>query len=159
MGVIEIDIDQYLSSMKFASEVIKTNLDYYKKRNQSNFVKIHEDIAIGKMAEFAVFNLLSSKKRSSTEPDLSVYSKKSFDADLMCDGNKIHVKSCRKGSLSWVFEKKDPLVTSPDSNDYIALCQYLGGTSFNVFSIIKANDAEFDCPLKKELTSKVCIYG
>lgn len=125
----KIDIKEYLRCVKFAYESIETNIDLYPKRNQNNVNKILNDIIIGKLGEFAVYNLLKEKSFNLNEPDLLVYDAehKSFDADLFVNKSKIHVKTQtreqgEKYGISWCFQPNDKLTTNPDEDDYIFLC-------------------------------------
>lgn len=160
MNNLEVTIAQNVDSLKFASNVISSNLEAYQKRGQVNIKKIFDDIYNGKICEFAVFNFLMLKGKGCTPPDLKIYDKmdKSFDCDLMSREKRIHVKSCRSNSDSWVFEKNDPLVTNPTDNDYIFLCK-TDKNKVNIIKILKAKDAEYKNPILKHLTTKVCIYN
>jgi hypothetical protein len=111
---------------EFAENCFPTNRIQYTKRNQTNPEKIKKDIRIGKMGEFAVYNLMLEKKvKNITKPDLKIYYEhnKSFDSDLKCDNYNLHVKSqCLESAsrfgISWTFQKKDPIVIRPSIYDY-----------------------------------------
>lgn len=126
-----ISIEEYLEILQFSKDVIKTNLEKYKKRNQFNPVKIFNDIVTGKVAEYAVYNYFKIKNRECSKPDIKIYeaAKKSFDADLLVEEKiKIHIKSqtieqANKYSLSWTFQAEDSLVKTPTTDDYIVLCR------------------------------------
>jgi hypothetical protein len=158
LDCIEINIDQYLEAQSFTVNVIKTNLEHYASRNQKNFFKIYNDILLGKIAEYAVYNYLKSKGGNVSEVDTQIYASKSFDCDLKCDGMNIHIKSCREDGDSWVFQKSDPLVKNPTEKDYIFCCRYKGN-KVEIVKIIKGLDAKYLNPRLKNLTSKVCIYN
>lgn len=145
----------FLIANQFAKDVINSNYDMYSKRNQEDFIKIYNDIVLGKLCELEV-----SEELGTSYPDLKVYAKgdKTFDADLTMGEFKIHVKSCRKGSVfgeSWVFQEEDRLVTEPSKNDVLALC--IIDHKQVEFYTIKAKDAVYRDPIKKSLTKKV-IY-
>lgn len=150
-----LPIQEYLLSVQFAKDCINSNLDKYHRRKQSDPIKIYNDILIGKVAEFFVFLNVSG----CSYPDLKVYASadKSFDADLVKDKYKIHVKSCRKDSAfehSWVFQPEDDLVANPSRYDVLALCIVDGG---NVECMtIPAKEVEYKDPVKN-LNKKV-IY-
>lgn len=150
-----IDNSEYLLCVQFAKDVINSNMDAYANRNQADFIKVFNDLVIGKVCEFVVYNELGT-----SYPDLKVYAKKdkSFDADLTLDDYKIHVKSCRKKSIfgeSWVFQEEDELVTKPSSKDVLALCVI---DEIQVeFYTIPAKKAVYKEPVKKNLRKKV-IY-
>ncbi len=130
---ITITTEQYKKAYNFANSSVKTNEDEYAKRNQKNVSKITSDILTGKIAEYAVYNLLVSKGKACSEPDIAIYDRysKSFDADLYSDGKKVHVKaqtveSSKSFGSSWSFQKQDILTFNPSSDDYICLCQVNG---------------------------------
>lgn len=109
---------------EFAQKCMVTNLSAYKRRNQSNPDKIIQQIVTGKVAEFAVAELLGYG-----EPDLQIYSArdKTYGADICGDGKDVHVKSQEKDSAarygeSWLFSIGDSLITKPKENDWLALC-------------------------------------
>ena len=113
------------------------------------------DIVLGKLCEIEV-----SEELGTSYPDLKVYASKdkSFDADLRMGKYKIHVKSCRKGSVfgeSWVFQEQDDLVNNPTKEDILALC--IISEQDVEFYTIKAKDAIYRDPIKKTLKKKV-IY-
>lgn len=145
----------------FSEYSVNSSLDQYKKRNQNNKDKIISDIYYGKIAEFMVYNFLSSKSKKLNSPDLNIYSKykKSFDADLVVDGINIHVKSHKVNSnfpVSWLFQKSDPLVRSINK-DLLALVVLDKDSSYMYMH--KSSDIEFDEPMKDSLKfSKVCVY-
>lgn len=108
----------------FAENCYQTNKDEYERRNQTKKEKIISDIWIGKMCEYAVFNYLYAAGKKPTPPDIVIYPPKSktFDEDINCSGNLIHVKSCMKVDNydpSWLFQPNDPLTIRPRDNDYI----------------------------------------
>jgi hypothetical protein len=111
---------------EFAEKCSPTNKIQYTKRNQTNPEKIKKDIRIGKMGEFAVYHIMLEKKINDiTQPDLNIYLKthKSFDSDLKCNNYNLHVKSqCLESAsrfgISWMFQKEDPIVTTPSVYDY-----------------------------------------
>lgn len=124
----KVDIKDYLRCVQFAHDSILTNLNTYAKRNQTNIHKIVNDIIVGKVGEFAVYQHLSTTGVVN-EPDLTVYSenKKTFDADLTTSGFNIHVKSQSRiqseaYGTSWSFHPTDNLIKNPKPNDVIFLC-------------------------------------
>ena len=60
----------------FSNEVYQTNKDIYAQRNQNNESKVKNDIYIGKLAEFAVYNYLLSKGKIVSAPDIMIYESK-----------------------------------------------------------------------------------
>jgi len=152
-----LNLSNYITSQRFAQDVIYSNIEKYEERNQSNLIKIIDDITIGKYCEFVVYEELGT-----SYPDVAVYSKKnkSFDADLIKDDFKIHVKACKQGlSLqpSWVFQPEDKLTTTPDKNDVIAFCLFdRGNVEFKMYKASKLLSL-YRPPIKKNLKKKV-IY-
>ena len=146
----------------FARYSIDTNIDLHVARGQSDLNAIHKQMYSGKVAEFAVCRYLVSKGKEPSQPDLNIYDieNKSYDADLICGDTKIHVKShivSDKYAVSWVFQKRDNLITEPSSNDFLALVVFDKKGSY--FYLVKASDVTYKAPLKEELrNNKVCIY-
>jgi len=146
-------------SLLFAHNCANTNLSEYAKRNQENVKKIVQDICNGKIAELLVHRYLVEKGKACTPPDFVIYPAhaKSFDADLVCDGINIHVKSCipsDKWGNSWCFQPNDSLVKSPDTNDWLALV-VLGADPY--FRLVSAKGVKYGVPRKRGL-NKAVIY-
>jgi hypothetical protein len=152
----------------FAEKCVITNIDEYKKRNQSDIDKIKNDIQIGKMAEFAVYYiLLNAGKNNITLPDLNIYnkSKKSFDADLINENKKIHIKSQTKESAdafgeSWLFQKVDPIVINASDDDHFIGTKVDFKTGKIEITLSKpVTKLVFSKPkLQKLQGTKVCVY-
>ena len=153
---------QVRQSKLFAESSADTSLDEYEKRGQADKHKITKDIYSGKIAEFMVFKWLKEKGKDLLPPDLQIYEagQKSFDADLISDSTKIHVKSHTINEnypISWLFQKKDSLVTAPTENDFIALVVLSKEGCYMYLQ--KAKEVVFKEPLKESLKeSKVCVY-
>jgi len=152
----KVKFEHYLLCVQFAKDVINSNLDALIRRGQSNEMKIYEDILLGKMCEFLVFQELED----CTHPDLTVVSShaKSYDADLKARGFNIHVKSCRRDNKikSWVFQPNDPLVLKPGKKDLLALC--IISNDGNVeFELVRPKNVVYKPPLNPNLNKKV-IY-
>lgn len=115
---------------KFAEDRITISSNLYKWRGEQSQNKMVEDIIVGTLGEYAVQNYLSKELgRPCTRPDLKIYDKrnKSYSADLTSGDLKIHVKSqscksVKRYGLSWLFQRKDKLVSEPKDNEYIAFC-------------------------------------
>ncbi len=127
--MIQLTIEDLKMCNDFADLVFSTNQDMYRRRNQSNPVKIKNQINIGKLCELAVHRFLAG----SSEPDFGIYkkSKKSFDADLTYKGFKLHVKgqdsiAAASYGTSWVFTYSssggslDPLLVKQTEEDLVA---------------------------------------
>jgi hypothetical protein len=146
----------------FSKFSVFSSLDEYKKRNQLDKEKIINDIYNGKIAEFMVYNFLISRQKKSNSPDLNIYGKydKSYDADLVTNSANIHVKSHNvNGSfpVSWVFQKRDPLLASKKENDYLALV--VMNKDVNYMYLKNVSEVEFKEPVKESLRdTKSCVY-
>jgi hypothetical protein len=109
-----------------------------------------------------VYNFLISKKKKLDSPDLNIYEgyRKSYDADLSVGDVDIHVKSHKVNNsfpVSWVFQKKDPLLSQTKDSDFIALVVMENG--FNYMYLRKVSEVEFREPQKKSLRdTKACVY-
>ena len=151
MSVIELSLEEIMKCRKFALNVVETNLEKYKQRNQFNKKKIIKDIYVGKKAEIAAWKYLSNSGLNVNEPDFEIYGakRKSFDADIKDNDNdcNYHVKSMTKESadtwgLSWSFQIEDPLVHSPEDKDKIILCEVLDKFRVDVKIVIEATVAQ-----------------
>ena len=117
--------------MQFAKERMGGSKDLYTYRGEKNLTKMEEDIVIGTLGEYAVYNYLKSLGYKCSRPDLKIYGKKrkSFDADLRvyregfkADVVNVHVKSQSMKSVkrygqSWLFQRSDSLVANPEKSD------------------------------------------
>lgn len=96
---------------KFAEDCYPTHKNHYAKRNQFNKDKIIEQISLGKLCEFATYQVLSDKYPDLSLPDTAVYtgSKKSFDFDMKANNLNLHIKGQLQSSAklygqSWIFQ-------------------------------------------------------
>ena len=154
----EFNLDLYRKSTNFALDVVKSNIECYEKRNQSNIVKLIQDITVGKYCEFIVAEVLQTDP-----PDVEVYgkNKKSFDADLKKGKYNLHVKSCIETMMlqpSWVFQPEDKLTTEPKDNDVIVLCTLTNNIVKFTTHKAKSLLSLYRPPRKAHLKKKV-IYG
>jgi hypothetical protein len=146
----------------FSNFSVFSSLSEYKKRNQFDKDKIVNDIYNGKKAEFMVYNFLVSKNKQTTSPDLNIYEKhnKSYSPDLLLKNANIHVKSHVVNSnypVSWVFQKKDPLIFDLKNNNFLALVVI--NEENNYMYLKKITEVKFEPPFKKSLEqTKVCVY-
>lgn len=134
MSIVALSQNQKDICKNFASSVVSTNIDAYRRRNQTDVTKIIDDIYVGKLGEFAAYNFLKHGRRELAAPDVEIYGarKKSFAADLVTTTHKYHVKTMKRESaerygLSWSFQIQDPLVKNPAINDVLALCEEING--------------------------------
>lgn len=98
---------------QFAKDSVSTSADKYARRNQTNVIKIMDDIRNGKLAEESVYQKISEIYPNISKPDFNIYDKKqkSWDPDLK-DSNipiRVAVKSQEIKSeiaygRSWVFQ-------------------------------------------------------
>lgn len=166
MVVINLNQQERMKCLTFAEKCVDSNIDAYHKRGQKNREKIINDIYQGKTCELALSLYLTKIGFPQHEPDFEIYekSKKSFSADLSVGDFKIHVKSqnaeqAEKYGMSWVFEKKDKLITKPKEEDFIALV-LVKSDAIELKKIIKAQSL-VDCykpPKIKWLDTKACLY-
>jgi len=118
---------------EFAHKRVKGSSALYSSRGEKNLSKMEEDIIIGTLGEYAVQYYCKTIGLKCTRPDLKIYEnrRKSFDADLTSVVRdkeiKLHVKSqstnsIKRYGLSWLFQKSDSLVKSPDDEDMMVFC-------------------------------------
>lgn len=155
---------QMNSCVEFAVSSVESSKDHYASRNQFDVDKIKNDIYLGKVAEYAVYNHYYQNFGKISKPDVKVYrgKDKSYDADLKTKKSLVHVKSYFSKSSyppSWVFQKSDPLVHSPKENDVIILC-IVDETGKGKGYVGDATTLqEYYKPLRKaSLDSKTAIY-
>ena len=148
---------------KFAEQSAASSMDEYARRNQHSIDKIKLDIFRGKVAEFQVWQHLVDRARDVSAPDVAIYDKyhKTFDADLVCNGQNLHVKSHMRNPrfpVSWVFQKRDKLTYAPSDNDWLCLVTLDADFSGTLY-IRHAKEVTFEQPKKESLrASKVCVY-
>jgi len=153
--LITISDEQYEKCLQFSNKVVKTNSDCYARRNQTDLEKIVDDILVGKLAEVASEKILSARGIEHSETDLNIYSVggKSFDADLYGwterKSWKFHVKCMKRENaerwgLSWTFQCADPIVSDPNDDEYIILCEMVDYRTINIKTVVRANTL-FNC--------------
>ena len=127
--MLDIQLSYYIfdKCREFANKRIVDSEKQYRYRGENSKDKMLEDIMIGCMAEFAVYQYLKELGHDCTKPDLTIYKarKKSYSADLIASGYNVHVKSqslksIEKYGRSWLFQRTDSLVSAPDEVDIIA---------------------------------------
>jgi hypothetical protein len=122
----------------FAQKQLVTSRSKYRQRNQTNQVRITQQIADGKMGELFAARHLRKQGYVCSDPDFEIYTarNKSFDADLVVEladpfeSRAVHVKtqnneSARRWGSSWVFQaggagygNTDPLLDRT-TNDWV----------------------------------------
>lgn len=96
------------NATRFANEVVGTN-HYYSNRGQSNKDTIIHQVFVGKVGEYAVRQWYIQKGFTCSEVDITVTRKKTFEPDLLVDGQACHVKSqsmesAQRFGISWTFQ-------------------------------------------------------
>lgn len=129
----------YEDCLAFAKAVYQTNQEEYERRGQSNKWLIIQQIADGKLAEFAVWKYMKSFGYQLSMPDCNIYDEveKSYEADLYYGIYDIHVKSisvenARKYGQSYLFQRSDP-ITMGGSQERGVLAFTLGISSNEVW--------------------------
>lgn len=124
----ELDSADVQRCRVFADEVISTNKDHYAKRGQNKTERIKAQIIEGKKAEIGVHAILCAHYAQLSPPDFQVYGKrgKSYDPDLTSDSFDFHIKTQsreqeKEFGASWIFQRNDPLVATPNSRDVLVL--------------------------------------
>lgn len=164
-NIQQITVPTYLQCVQFAVNTLETNYTHYQKRGQFNVSKMLNDITQGKLAEVAVYYWLQSRGNKPQEPDFTRLhaNQKSYDADIFCNGKKLHVKSmskyrANKYGCSFLFQKNDPLVINPSPTDYIIFCT-IDDLTVQILTFKQASEVEFKEPVKEELkANKMCVY-
>lgn len=159
---MKITINDYTSRKcsTFAKERIKTSAGLYKYRGETNMDKMVEDVKIGTMAEYAVFNYVKQLGFKCTKPDLKHYKAKdkSFSADLKADkvfvdektlewrDALIHVKSqgtksAKAYGSSWLFQKQDKIFRGEKDEEFLAFC-IVDKRDVELQAIVKVKDVK-----------------
>lgn len=165
--IIKISKRVYNKCVKFAEERISGSKSVYAYRGESRVDKMIDDIIIGCMGEWAVEAHLSSIGFECSEPDMVIYEKKrkSFDADLYVDDICIHVKSqgvesAKRYGNSWLFQRRDSLVSNPDDNEILAFTNVdLEARKVEILGYCWAKDMKYsECKVWSYRTTKVAVY-
>jgi len=154
---------------KFAEDRLVLSANCYKWRGEQNKQKMVEDIIVGTIGEFAVYEYLKQKGVLVSEPDLKIYEqkRKSHSADLQNEEFKLHVKSQTSRSISrygrsYLFQQKDKLVHSPSDVDYICFTSVdLDGMVVEIQGIVKAKDISqyyAECKVPMYRGTKTALY-
>ena len=159
--------DEEFATCKEFSEKVDTT--FYQNRSQLNAQKRQQDSYVGKLGEFAVYNLLKDKNLSL--PDTKIYSakNKSWDYDLKGTDFNCHVKTqnilqAAKFGESWIFQKGDKhIFKNYQEIDYVAFVLVdLIGKSARLRTVLPVKELHdkklFKEPRLDYLQSKVAIY-
>jgi hypothetical protein len=110
-NIVYVDAAPAARCRDFATRSVGTNVDQYKRRNQTDPRVIERQIFVGKLGEFAAVEWLKRRGYEPTEADFEIYpaNRKSYAADLRIVSTPIHVKSQEKSAanrfgLSWTFQ-------------------------------------------------------
>lgn len=98
---------------QFAKDMFDSSGEHYVRYRHASRSRVIDQIAFGKVAEFAVFKHLGT-----TFPDMNHYSArdKSWKADLFLGDTPVHVKSCLANTYdSWIFQYSDQTGFGRDS--------------------------------------------
>lgn len=130
----------------------------------------YEDIVVGALAEIGVYKLLKSYGITTSPPDFSIHSSKSFDADLVDEeGYHFHVKgqslsSEKRYGSSWLMQRWDPILKEPKRKHFLVPCvvdlNELVVTIHGIISIpsLVDNYCIGECAVPSFRKSKVAIY-
>lgn len=167
--IIELDKTIIDKCTDFANKRIEGSSNLYRYRGESNKDKMIEDCIIGTLGEFAAHKYLSDKGIVVSEPDLTIYEtkRKSFSADLFNEELKIHVKSQSEKSfkrygMSYLLQRKDRIITSPENNEYFVFVK-VGGIFCEIVGTCKIKDIVDnslwgECKVPSYRHSKVALY-
>lgn len=147
----------------FARHAAAQSFIVYQSRGSASFVKIEEDIFVGKIAECLAWNALFTSGFNPSVVDFSLYNrdKRDYSPDLVIKGGLgVHVKSHIKSEYenSWVFQLNDPVMHRMD--EVLFLCTLDLSRDYAGEAIVcRVSEAKFDEPqIKKYKSIKTCIY-
>jgi len=174
---MKIKISKYIYGKieEFAQKRIQGSKNLYTYRGEKNNDKMINDIIVGTLGEYGVYQLISKQGLKCTKPDLKIYTtkRKSFAADLFASNSKhdfsVHVKSQsleseKRYGRSWLFQRSDSLVNAPELCDYMAftnvdletreveLLGYVSGVD------IGESNLWGECRVPRYRHSKVAVY-
>jgi hypothetical protein len=163
--IVTLNQETYERCKEFAEKRIDMSKSLYAYRGEQNKQKMIEDIIIGSMGEFGVFEYLKSKKIEVSLPDLTIYEnkRKSFSADMQNDVHCFHVKSQTQNSISryghsWLFQRSDKIISSQDEKDIIVLTS-VNELEVTIHATIYAKDMIWsECKVPYYRHTKVAIY-
>lgn len=137
----------------------------YKKRGGFK----RQDIVAGALGEIASFLWLQERGYDVSNPDFSIHNKKSFGADLVSETHSFHIKSqtiesAEKYGDSWILQRTDRLVSSPEKGHYLILCNVdIENLEVHVKACVSGikladNSVWGECKLNWFRESKVALY-
>ena len=160
--IIKISAATTKKAKKFAEAVIGTV--YYGDSYQFNKEKIQRDHYVSKLGEEAVASICKKYGCTIEGPDYTIYkgNKKSWDSDLIVDGEDLAVKtqslkSAKRYGTSWVFQssqvRKDPVLEEKDTFVCFVVCD-LTKKECTVYPVKKISELVFADPKLKYLVGK-----
>jgi len=167
---IKLPTRTFNKCQEFAKEVYSTNKECYSRRGQSDETLIKRQIITGKLGEWATYHWITSRLgMHCNEPDMEIYTEKSFDSDLKCghiDGDifNIHVKSIlhhnvKDYGISFLMEKKDKLFKDNLKMGEVFAFNVVKDKNTVYFKgFLNAAMAVLGEPKKTSLESKYAIY-
>lgn len=165
--IVEIDDELYIKCEKFAIDRISGSVDCYVSRGESRRSKIVEDLIVGAIGEWVVYEHLKSLGYECSEPDMKIYEKrrKSFAADLYVDEINIHVKSqslasSKRYGYSWLMQRHDKAVKNPQDDEIFAFTNVnLEDMEATVLGYCWAKNMTYgECKVPRYRNTKVAIY-
>lgn len=166
---IELGQDIYDKCKNFANKRIEGSSYLYAYRGESSKNKMIDDCVIGTLGEWAAYYYLKNKGIKVSEPDMNIYParRKTFNADLFNKELRVHVKSQSDKSFkyygaSWLLQKKDRIVLTPDDDEFFIFVRVSGLIGDVVGSCrvkdIVDNNLWSECKVEKYRHSKVALY-
>ncbi len=163
----DINDELYEKCKKFANDRIEISKGLYAYRGENNKDKMVEDIIIGTLGEWGIYEHLTSLGYTVSEPDMVIYEnkRKSYSADLCFDEVNIHVKSqgvesVKKYGNSWLLQRSDKVVKNPTEFDIFAFTSVdLETMKINILGYCWATDMKYgECKVPRYRSTKVAIY-
>lgn len=168
---MKIKLSKYFENVahEFATARMQGSKKLYEYRGEMCENKMWQDIVIGVMGEFAVYQYLKSQNVITSKPDLNIYPgrRKSFDADLFNAEIDVHVKSqgvksAERYGNSWLLQRSDKVVSDPAANEFFAFTN-VDGREVEILGIVKCQDilkkGLFDeCRVPRYRHTKVALY-
>ena len=149
--------------IRFAIDITRNKTDdYYKLRNKyASTEKIIFDHFIGKLAEIAVFSLMTDEGKECTYPNFKIGQSDTGDLKVIKENETIivHVKCVRYDSPvtdSWLVQTKE--LENLGDSDYFALCKFYDPNEIEICTMIKADKIKWSKPQNPNLTSKSACY-
>lgn len=148
--------------LRFAIEVTKKTDNYYKLRNKyASTEKLIFDHFIGKLAEIAVFSLMTDEDKECTYPNFKIGQSDNGDLKVIKENETIiiHVKCVRFDSPvadSWLIQTSE--LDNLGDNDYFALCKFYDPNEVEICKIIESAKINWQNPRNPSLSSKSACY-